>query len=105
MEPNKLSISVHDLIDHGLLLAPANVRGEHLGKTIEATIMADGNFLWRGEVFNSPSVAAGRAITAMTGAITHKRSYFSVNGWKFWYVQCEDGAFRSLAEIRNSLPG
>jgi hypothetical protein len=104
MEPEKLSTSVRDLIDHGLVLAPALARGKHCGETIEATITADGSFLWKNELFNSPSVAAGRAITATTGVRTLGRSYFSVNGWKFWHVQCQDAQFRSLDEIRNSLP-
>jgi Restriction Enzyme Adenine Methylase Associated len=105
MKPEKSrSSSVRDLIDHGLIRAPAVARGEHRGTIIKATIEADGSFVWKKERFNSPSVAAGYAITAATGAQTPGRRYFSVNGWKFWHVQCQDGQFRSLTEIRDSLP-
>jgi Restriction Enzyme Adenine Methylase Associated len=105
MKPEKpRPSSVRDLIDHGLIRAPAVARGEHGRTIIKATIEADGSFLWKKERFNSPSVAAGHAITAATGAQTSGRHYFSVNGWKFWHVQCQDELFRSLTDLRNSLP-
>lgn len=106
MEPEKLRPTVRDLIDHGLVRAPAVAQGERVrGQiTIKAIIEADGSFVWKKKRFNSPSVAAGYAITEATGSVTHGRRYFSVNGWKFWHVQCQDGQLRSLAEIRELLP-
>lgn len=98
-----LGPSVSNLIANGAIKAPVQVRGEHKGKSIEAVIQPDGTFLFHGRTFNSPSVAAGFAITAITGATTPGRSYFSVNGWKFWKVAGADGSWRSLLEVRDSL--
>ena len=101
LEP--LTIIVTDLIDQGLVTPPARAFGIYRGKRIEALLLADGTFVHRGNRYSSPSVAAGRAITAEAGAISTGRNYFSVNGWKFWQVICPDGKSRSLADLRNQL--
>jgi Restriction Enzyme Adenine Methylase Associated len=103
MEPEKFSSTVRDLIERGLFHVPAVAQGEHAGVVVKATIEPDGSFIWKKERFNSPSVAAGHAITDATGARTGGRRYFSVNGWKFWHVRGQDGQLRSLSEIRSSL--
>jgi Restriction Enzyme Adenine Methylase Associated len=103
MEPEKPSSTVRDLIDQGLLRVPVVAQGVHAGEVIKATIEADGSFVWKKERFNSPSVAAGHAITDTTGFRTSGRQYFSVNGWKFWHVRGQDGQLRSLSEIRSAL--
>ena len=100
MEPDYPSKLVKELIDDGSLEAPVTVSGVYRGKTIEATLERDGSFLWNGETLASPSVAAGKAITAATGFRSPGRQYASVNGWKFWIVE-KDGQSRSLAEIRD----
>src|SRR5258708_4105335 len=95
-----LSVTVRDLIQVGLIQAPTSVVGRFGTLEIKATLEADGGFR-RGEYYSSsPSVAAGRAITMRTGRTSPGRSYFSVNGWKFWQVMCSDGAVRSLAAVR-----
>lgn len=95
---------VRDLIDRGLIHAPAVVRGVYKGTIIQATIDSDGSFVWNAERFSSPSVAAGRMITAISGDRTPGRGYLSINGWKFWSVKCTDGEFRALIELRDSPP-
>ena len=94
---------VKELIERGLISAPAPVFGIHAGKRIESRLEADGTFTYGGQSYASPSVAAGRAITAETGTTTPTRSYRSVNGWKFWQVTCADGKPRTLAEIREQM--
>jgi hypothetical protein len=74
---------VTDLIDHGLIRAPITVFGTHSGKRIEARLTSDGAFVHRGNTYSSPSVAAGRAITAEIGTSSIGRGYLSINGWKF----------------------
>jgi hypothetical protein len=103
LEPELLRIVVTDLIDHGLIRVPTTVFGTHSGQRVEATLKSDGTFVHRGNTYSSPSVAAGRAITAELGASSIGRAYLSVNGWKFWQVVCPDGATRSLANIREQL--
>ena len=101
--PKVQSISVKDLIERGLIVAPTKVFGSHGGKIIQATLKKDGTFIYSKEVYASPSVAAGRGITAELGMSTPGRTYASVNGWKFWQVRCPDGTSRSLADIREQM--
>jgi hypothetical protein len=103
LAPEPLTIIVTDLIDQGLINPPTTVFGAHSGKRIEALLMPDGTFVHRGNIYSSPSVAAGRAITAEVGVSSIGRGYFSVNGWKFWHVLCTDGRSHSLADIREQL--
>jgi hypothetical protein len=103
MDKPGLRLSVRDLIERGAFKAPLKAYGGHNGVAVEATIQTDGTFLWQGQTFNSPSVAAGYAVTALTKTTTPGRSYLSINGWKFWSVECADGHSRTLSEIRELL--
>jgi hypothetical protein len=103
LEPEPLTIIVTDLIDNGLINAPTTVFGNHSGKRIEALLTPDGKFVHRGNVYSSPSGAAGRAITAEAGVSSIGRPYMPVNGWKFWQVVCPDGRCRTLADVREAL--
>lgn len=103
LEPEPLRIVITDLIDHGLINAPTRVFGIHSGKRIEALLTPDGIFVHRGNEYSSPSVAAGRAITAELGSSSIGRGYLSINGWKFWQVVCPDGRISSLANLREQL--
>jgi hypothetical protein len=102
-EPEPLRIIVTDLIDHGLIKAPTTVFGMHSGERVDALLTTDGTFVHRGNTYSSPSVAAGRLITAQLGASTAGRSYASINGWKFWRLDCPDGKIRTLADLRDQL--
>ena len=97
-------LHVRDLIERGLIRAPAPVFGFHSGRRIEARLEAQGAFRYGREIYASPSVAAGKAITAETGISSPGRTYLSINGWKFWQVTCPDGKSRTLAEIREQMP-
>jgi hypothetical protein len=103
LDPEPLTIIVTDLIDHGLINPPTTVFGTYTGKRVEALLTPDGTFVHRGNVYSSPSVAAGRAITAEVGISSIGRKYFSVNGWRFWQIVCRDGKTRSLADLREQL--
>jgi hypothetical protein len=73
LQPEPLKIVVTDLIDVGLIKAPAVVFGIHAGKRIEAILTADGAFVHCSNSYLSPSVAAGRAITAELGSDVLRR--------------------------------
>jgi hypothetical protein len=103
LESEPLRIIITDLIDRGLISPPTTVFGTHLGKRVEALLTPDGTFVHRGNTYSSPSLAAGRAITAEVGVSPIGRNYASVNGWKFWQVVCPDGKSRSLADVREQL--
>ena len=103
VEREPLKIVVTDLIDQGLINTPATVFGMHSGKRLSARLTPDGTFVHRGNTYSSPSVAAGRVITAELGVSSAGRTYLSINGWKFWQVICTDGRTRTLGEIREQL--
>jgi Restriction Enzyme Adenine Methylase Associated len=102
-DPEPLVIVVMDLIDHGFISPPTTVFGTYGGSRIEAILTPGGIFVHHGNEDSSPSVAAGRAITAETGVTSTGRNYFSVNGWKFWQVIGSDGESSSLADLRKRL--
>jgi hypothetical protein len=103
LNPEPLTIIVTDLIDHGLISPPTTVFGTYAGKRVQALLTEDGMFIHRGNIYSSPSVAAGRAITAEVGVSSIGRNYLSVNGWKFWQMACPDGKTRTLADLREQL--
>ena len=97
------SISVADLIEAGLLRHTARLHGYYGQLRIEATLKRDGTFVCDEVVSSSPSVAAGRAITAKSGQRTPGRTYLSVNGWIFWRVTGRGENARTLADLRREL--
>jgi hypothetical protein len=96
-------VQVRDLIERGLISAPTPIYGFHSGKRIQARLDVDGTISYRRQKYSSASMAAGQAITAMTGFTPPGRPYYTVNGWRFWRVPSPDGEARTLAEIRNEM--
>lgn len=92
--------SISDLISAGIITPPVTVVGEYSGRLISAVIEQDGTFTHAGSNHNSPSVAAGKAITKETKTRTPGRQYRSVNGWKFWHLELGKKTKISLFEIR-----
>ena len=80
VEREPLKIVVTDLIDQGLINTPVTVFGMHSGKRLSARLTPDGTFVHRGNTYSSPSVAAGRVITAELGVSSVGRTYLSING-------------------------
>jgi len=97
------SIGLVEMIEKGVIAAPVVVFGYYEETRFEATLNQDGTFLCGGELYNSPSVAAGRAITKMSGRRSPGRGYWSINGWNFWQVPCDHGAPKTLAAIRQEM--
>lgn len=73
------------------------------GKKATGTILPDGHVMTLDKEFASLSVAAGVAITTLTGRTTFGRSYASVNGWKFWKYKLPDDHILTLDELRRKF--
>jgi hypothetical protein len=68
---------------------PFTIRMKYKGRTIKARVRSDGTINWNGDVFNSPSRAAARAM---------KRR--SANGWWWWHFKNTEGSWVRLAGLR-----
>ena len=94
------SVSVRELIAAKLIKAPSTARALTNGQKFEARLDEEGKFVWRGRRYNSPSVAAGYAITDLCGRQSPGRTSVSINGWRVWDVLTPSGEHRRLAEVR-----
>ncbi|WP_313902078.1 hypothetical protein [Methylobacterium sp. E-046] len=102
MEP-KIPASLNDLMEHDVLRPNAKLHGEIDGHSVEATLNADGSLTADGKAYGSLSVAAGSMITARTGKVSSKRSYYACNGWLFWHVRDGNGDLWPLNKIREQV--
>lgn len=100
MAQKQLSVTVADLIDAGLIKAPARATADYSGQMLQAEITADGKFEVNGKTYKSPSTAAGYAIATALNRRTVGRRNLSVNGWNLWKVVDVSGQRRSLLQIR-----
>jgi Restriction Enzyme Adenine Methylase Associated len=103
MSDDFLSVRILDLIEAGLLSPSDKLHGNHGETYYEARLESDGTFICGSITSSSPSVAAGQAITARSGQKSPSRSYWSINGWKFWHVSDGDRAGKTLADVRREF--
>lgn len=103
MEGNTSQLRVVDLIEAGLLKKYAAIHGLYGDLLVEGVVLPDGTIKSYDIISASPSVAAGQAITALTGRRSPGRNYLSVNGWLFWHTKVNDGATKTLADLRRQL--
>lgn len=81
-------VSIKDLINSGLLVPPVELERTYKGQSFKATINADGTVSYDGNVYSSPSVAAGMAIAAVKGPPPPgKPGYYPADGWIFWKLR------------------
>jgi hypothetical protein len=99
MSDDFLSVRILDLIEAGLLSPLEKLHGNHGDAYYEARLKRDGTFICGSISSSSPSVAAGQAITARSGQRSPSRSYWSINGWKFWHVSDGGRAGKTLADL------
>jgi hypothetical protein len=64
------------------------LRWKYKGRTYRATVRSDGSILFKGKVFNSPSLAAS--------AVTHR----AMNGWWSWRYEATPGRWVRIDELR-----
>ena len=98
-----MDVKIADLVELGLLSPPEKLHGFFDGKRINGKLNSDGAFVCGGVVSGSPSVAAGQAITALSGRTSPSRAYWSVNGWQFWHVTGGEHAGKTLADLRGEF--
>jgi predicted type IV restriction endonuclease len=77
-------VSLLDLIQAGLLRAPARLVREYKGKTLHAVIEHDGRVRFADEHFDSISQAGGAARATVIGRKAGKVP--ATNGWTFWNI-------------------
>jgi hypothetical protein len=68
---------------------PSALKVRYKGKTIKARVLRDGSISLNGEVYLSPSLAAGAACKRLT-----------CNGWTFWTYERAPGDWVLLDELR-----
>jgi hypothetical protein len=86
-ERPRLTLSIKDLMDAGLLKAGQQLRFRRRNDT-QAQITSQGKILFRGVEYKTPSGAA-KAVDDTT-----------LNGWIIWQLKSEDKGWVTLARIR-----
>jgi hypothetical protein len=99
--PTSYSVTVKNLLDAGLVRPGTELRKRYLGRDLSAKIEPDGRVRFRGEVYNSLSIAAGVARVAVKGPPPDGRRYSWTNGWRFWEYEAEDGTSRPIGGLRD----
>jgi hypothetical protein len=100
-KPQRVDVGVRDLIEAGLVRAPLDLVKRYKGKDLTARIEPDGGVRCLGEVFNSLSLAAGRARASVIGS-PPGRKYPQTNGWTFWKYRDASGALKEVDDLRRS---
>ena len=94
-------ISLLDLIQAGILNAPAQLIREFKGKTLGATIERDGRVRFADTHYDSISLAGGAARATVIGMKAGKVP--ATNGWTFWNVALPNGQARLVDEYRQDF--
>ena len=88
------------LIQAGLIRAPLRIEREYKGVHLSALVRQDGKVEFDGQVYESPSTAAGMARKSVIGAPSG-RPFPQTNGWTFWMYSDEDGGrLRQIDNLR-----
>lgn len=95
--------SLADLLKAKLLSAPVDLHRVYKGQALKARIEPNGQVRYAGQVYDSPSMAAGTARASIIGLGKDGRPP-ATNGWTFWQVRRDDGKVVSLADLRAKLP-
>jgi len=96
----KSKIEINDLIKEGLIKIPTSIFGIFEGRRVEAKIKNNGIVEYKDKEFVSLSMAAGVAITSVSGKKAPGREYYSINGWNFWIIENQDGKLMNLSKLR-----
>jgi len=85
------------LIQAGVLKPRVTLTKTYKGKTLTATVLADGKLEVATVEYDSPSKAASVAMARADG-----RKERAVNGWDFWLIE-KDGVWVSLGSLRGKI--
>ena len=98
----KKRISLKDIIDAGIIKPPLSLEQDYLGKHFTAMVNKDGDVVYDGKEYSSPSAAGGMAKVAVKGPPPTGKPYYSTNGWTFWkYKDPETGNLEELSHLYN----
>lgn len=75
-----------DLINAGLIAAPANLVARYRRHQYHAVLRVDGTVEYAGKAYKSPSTAAAHVRLGVMGP-RPGRPYPPTNGWQFWRVK------------------
>lgn len=100
IEGSKL-IRIADLIHAGLIDPPLELKSNYKQANLTATIQADGTIDFKGQSYNSPSIAGGFARNSVIGLPTYGKTCHQTNGWIFWeYFDKGTGKMETLDHLR-----
>lgn len=91
-----------ELIEAGLISAPAELHGRYRGEVYRAVLRPDGTIEYAGDIYKSPSIAAAHIRLAVMGP-REGRPYPPTNGWAFWSMAKDDGERIPLDNLRQTL--
>jgi hypothetical protein len=84
---------------------PLSLEQDYLGEHFTAMVNENGDVVYDGKEYPSPSVAGGMAKIKVRGPRPEgKRPYYSTNGWIFWrYKDPNTGELEELRNLRNPV--
>lgn len=88
-------VTLAEIITSGVPTAPCRLFREYKGRTLEATLLADGAVEFQGKRHKTCSAAGAAARATISG------KEMATNGWAFWYFQDADGQATELRTARD----
>jgi len=98
----RTSITLSDLIDHGMITIPLEIAKVYNRQTLTARILGRDRIQIQDKEFRSLSSAAGFA-RAFANDSLQSGKLPETNGWAFWKFEDEDGAMKELDILRQRL--
>lgn len=92
-------IRLRELVEAGVIEAPATLVARYRGREYRATLKADGLVEYEGRTFQSPSTAGAHVRLAVMGP-REGRPYPQTNGWTFWSYERATGTLVPLDSLR-----
>lgn len=97
--PASIDVALQDLVASGLLPPGTKLARIYKGKPLTATVDSDGRVRFAGEIYNSPSMAAGAARATVIG-VGKDGKLPPTNGWTFWEANVGSGKPQELSALR-----
>lgn len=94
-------VSLKQLIDAGILRPPAELTCRYKGHDLSARVERDGTVSFKGETYQSLSVAGGAARASVRGR-RPDGSLPPTNGWTFWKYRAADGTSQEIDHARRA---
>jgi hypothetical protein len=90
-------VTLAALIAAGVLTPPLRLFRKYKGRTVEATLLADGTVEFEGRQYDTSSAAAEAARATVAGR------RMTTNGWTFWQYQGAGGKRLTLSDARHQV--